>query len=162
MNTNNIIEFIANKVTAAYHAYPVVVEESPEDTETLCVQVFAVPPPRVREVKNFIHDLQDEFGDALGVVLLPMVKNLEVTRNYYPQYAPVEFPVMVAAYGGFIEKQDKGYTMTSGFSGAAEPIFTGAYGIDYRLQQIPCKTAAEFHPMRSQETTADTELALAA
>lgn len=161
-NVNEIKELLKAKLRAVFANYPAVVEESPEDTETLWVQVFAVPSPRVREVKDFIHDLQDEFGDALGVVLLPMVKNLEVTRKYYQQYTPVEMPAMIAAYGRFIDKQDAVYTLAKELCEAVAPLLNVAYGIDYLPKKMPSKTAAGFFPASLQGTSADTELALAA
>ncbi len=162
MNAQNIVGRIEEKINETYREYPVVVQESPEDSETLWVQVFAVPAPRVREVKNFIHDLQDGIGDESGVVLLPMVKNLEVTQKYYPQHAPVEIPAMIAAYGRFLEKQEASYKHVEACSTIPANALNGQYGIDYLPQQIFATSVDTFHHTSSHAKAADTELALAA
>ena len=77
----------------AFPAYPATVQESPEDSKTLWVHVFAVPVEQVRVVKDFIHDIEDGLPAAASAVLLPMVKNLAVTRQYYQEYAPAALQV---------------------------------------------------------------------
>lgn len=85
-----IRQLVAAGVTRVFPGYPVAIHESPEDSATLWVQVFGVPSDTVRAVKNAIHVLQQELPADADVLLLPMVKNLEITRQYYPQYLPPE------------------------------------------------------------------------
>jgi hypothetical protein len=66
-----------------------VVRESPEDSQVICVYVYAVPRDRVRVVDDFIFELNDSIPGAGGVLLLPMVKNVETTQKYYPEHIPV-------------------------------------------------------------------------
>lgn len=165
MNTVNEIKlFLTRELNAAFRHYPVVIEESPEDADTLWVQVFSVPSPRVREVKNVIHNLQDEIGDKNGALLLPMVKNIEVTRLHYPQHAPCEISEIIAACGQIkTTKREKGYTLVGGlFYTTAENIVNGEYGIDYHLQQTPGEPFESLQPANLLGKAADTELSLAA
>lgn len=91
MNTiSNIKAIIANRIKQQFRNYPVAILESPEDTSTLWVRVFAVPPENVRAVKNYIHILQDQLLPDNDIILLPMVKNIEVTRQHYPEYMSQE------------------------------------------------------------------------
>ena len=70
----------------AYPAYPVTVQSSPDDMLVLCVRVFAVPENQIDEVQDFIFDLQDSLITKTEFVLLPMIKSIEVTRQYYPKH----------------------------------------------------------------------------
>lgn len=159
---NEIKELLKHKLQAIYSDYPIVIEESPEDTGTLWVQVFAVPTSRVRELKNFIHDLEDEIWDGNEVVLLPMVKNLEVTRKYYAQYAPADKPIKTMAYGHFVETNNSYYNLAMSAQEQLKPLFSGSFGIDDIVTHIPNMHSEEFKSNRPEVKAADTELALAA
>jgi len=87
MNTE-IKARVLRALQAAFPECPADVQESPEDIYTLWVRVFAVPPEQVRVIKNFIHRVASELPPAAGAILLPMVKNQDVTRQHYPQFMP--------------------------------------------------------------------------
>lgn len=105
MNTaEEMKELVSARVRAAFGELPVAVQESPEDSTTLWVQVFAVPAEKVKEVRQFILAMQDELLAVSDVILLPMVKNLAVTREHYPQHAPRDPAPIQAAIGWFSDE----------------------------------------------------------
>jgi len=75
-----------------YPSFPVLLSESPDDQSVVCVRVFAVPVDRVQEVKTTIRRIGSDLFPEGDHMLLPMVKNLEVTRQYYPEHLPAETP----------------------------------------------------------------------
>jgi len=83
-------EILYKKIQAVMNSefpdFPCVIQESPEDSRALWVQVFSVPETEVEIVEDFIDDLEDRLPPDHEVFLLPMVKSLDVTRQYYPQY----------------------------------------------------------------------------
>jgi len=89
-------EQIRNAFAARFSQFPVTVQESPDDVLVLCVRVFAVPPEMVKEVKTFIRQLEQEILQGSDHVLLPMVKNLQVTQVHYPEYLPNPVATMIA------------------------------------------------------------------
>ena len=93
---SEIKALVAESIGGAFGGYPVVLQESPEDSTSLWVQVFAVPADTAEVVTDAILDLQGEVFAVSDVILLPMVKNLAVTREHYPQYAPRD-PAATAA-----------------------------------------------------------------
>jgi hypothetical protein len=58
------------------------------ESGTFCVDVFNVPDEETRDrIEDFIYALYDD-KDVVGTFfLLAMVKDVEVTKKYYPQYA---------------------------------------------------------------------------
>lgn len=87
---DSIRDVVARQVKDRFGDYPVVVQGSPEDPDSLWVQVFAVPEAQELAVTDLILDLQDTVSPDCSVLLLPMVKTLEVTRKYYPHYLSSE------------------------------------------------------------------------
>jgi len=87
---STIQEAIRKELTALFPSFPVTVFDSPDDRRILCVRVFAVPVNMVREVKASIRRIERNLIYNEEYILLPMVKNLEVTRQYYPEYLPSE------------------------------------------------------------------------
>lgn len=85
-NLTTIVAQVKDRMREAFPAYTVTVQSSPDDILVLCVRVFAVPENKIDEVENFVFDLQDSLITKTEVMLLPMVKNLEVTRQHYPEY----------------------------------------------------------------------------
>lgn len=93
MSENIIANMIENAIRYKYPQYPVKVQESPEDSESFWVQVYSVPIELVKEIKIFIFDLNDTIFDNFS--LLPMVKNIETTREHYPQFLTEELKMAV-------------------------------------------------------------------
>lgn len=79
---------ILEAITKVFREYPATVEQSAEDQNVFCVRVYAVPENVVDEVEDLILDLQERISTDAEYILLPMVKNLEVTKEYYPEYLP--------------------------------------------------------------------------
>jgi len=162
---NDVKILLEKKIDEAFSNYPVMIQVSPEDAETLWVQVFAVPAARVREVKDFIHDLQDTIGDESGVVLLPMVKNLEVTRQHYPQFAPVvTYSYFAACDYNFATIPVPNYKHAGEFlRSLTVSIEDMTFAFNYQPQRTYRKENPEdFQPLAPVGRAADSELALAA
>ena len=87
---STIQEAIRKELTALFPSFPVTVFESPDDRRILCVRVFAVPVNMAPEIKAAIRRIERNLIHGGEYILLPMVKNLEVTRQYYPEYLPSE------------------------------------------------------------------------
>ena len=88
MNHTSFQEVAAERVLGRFPDFPVFIDESPDDASVLCVRVFAVPNARVTEVKAFIRHVGAELFPAGDVLLLPMVKNMDITREHYPIHMP--------------------------------------------------------------------------
>ena len=67
-----------------YPDFPITVMESPDDRLVLCVRVFAVPEDKIREFKAAIRQIERDLISDGQYLLLPMVKNLEVTKQHVP------------------------------------------------------------------------------
>lgn len=70
---------IAEALSRAFPRCPVRVQESPEDTASLWVQVFCVPAGDEETVEALIDQLQEDLAPAGEYMLLPMVKNAAYT-----------------------------------------------------------------------------------
>lgn len=91
MNTKDEIKRqIVAKVKETFSMYPVDVQTSPEDDESLWVQVFCVPADQVLKLEDEIFNIQDALAPAGEILLLPMVKDMAITRQYYAEYLPKE------------------------------------------------------------------------
>lgn len=90
LNLAEIATQVKVRMQETYRVYPVTVQSSPDDMLVLCIRVFAVPENQIDEVQDFIFDLQDSLIAKNEAMLLPMVKNIEVTRQYYPEHLPPE------------------------------------------------------------------------
>lgn len=93
---DRVVSTIQDRLRDRFPEYPVDVRTSPDDEHLLCVRVFAVPDDAVESVEDLIFDLQEEILDSAEFILLPMVKDLATTHQYYPQHAPLR----VAEDGG--------------------------------------------------------------
>lgn len=154
---------VTTRIRDAFGEFPVVVTESPEDLTTLWVQVFAVPDEKVREVKDLILRLQDTDLPEGDVLLLPMVKNLSVTREHYPQYVQSDSTAMLAIIGRFFDdRKEKRYVLRSGNLGPAVEISGWLFGQDYLRYQTLGESALTQRQAPAVLTAANTELALAA
>ncbi len=80
-----MIDTLQKTAQSRFPEYPVQVRPSMDEAETLCVYIFCVDPQRVDEVDDAIFALQDELCPGEEYLFLPMIKTLEVTRQYYPE-----------------------------------------------------------------------------
>ena len=164
MKTIEEIEaLVVERIGGAFRGYPVVVQESPEDSTTLWVQVFGVGRDEVRTVNDAILGLQEEVLAVSDVILLPMVKNLTVTRECYPEYAPVAPASVLAAIERALEKWEPAtWVSSSGILVATTGIAPDLFDADL-LGDWTFDATVTF-PRSGDETVAepDEELALAA
>lgn len=85
---SEMITWIGSEVRNVIPDFPVDVQPSPDDTYVLCVRVYAVPRAKVKRVEKTVFELEERLLTKTRYILLPMVKNLEVTRQYYPENCP--------------------------------------------------------------------------
>jgi len=159
-------QMIVQELAGRFPDFPITVLQSPSDDHVLCVRVFAVPQDRVGEVKTFVRQLEGKLCGDNECVLLPMVKNLEVTRQHYPEHTPV---LMAGAFAASLELSAddsvKVWQVKSvkviGHRLIANPVSVGelAFPTNYRPNNAP-----SFHSRRPAEEAiaANQELALAA
>lgn len=91
-----MIEQVDREVRLALPDFPIVVQPSADDEYVLCVRIFAVPRAEVERLENVIFELEERLLVESRYILLPMVKNLEVTRQYYPEHLPPPVSPVVA------------------------------------------------------------------
>ncbi len=159
---DTIRDVVAQHVKARFGDYPVVIQESPEDPESLWVQVFAVPDAQELAVTDLILDLQETVSPDCSVLLLPMVKTLEVTRQYYPQHAPSE-PIQTADFFFRFRhpRQAVDYVIASGVHAANTLQDSFVDGLGMRFYCWGGKWPKPLHPAEKLAATTD-ELATAA
>jgi hypothetical protein len=92
----NIENAVRERFSARFPALHPHFATSQDDESVIGVSVFGVDPSEVRAVRDFILDLDAELAVGEGFVLTPMVRNLEVTRKFYPQHLPQPGPVLEA------------------------------------------------------------------
>lgn len=164
LNLAEIATQVKVRMQDVFRAYPVTVQSSPDDMLVLCIRVFAVPENKIDEVQAFIFDLQDSLIAKTEVMLLPMVKNLEVTRQHYPEYMPLEPAVSV----GQIAEQFSRKTTREPSKWQVAP-YSSSYSRDHTIPMQTIfgwdkSTVVELHSARNlgKEVAANTELAIAA
>jgi len=81
-----MIDTLQKTAQSRFPEYPVQVRPSMDEAETLCVYVFCVDPKRVDVVDDAIFALQEKLCPGEEYLFLPMIKTLEVTRQYYPEF----------------------------------------------------------------------------
>lgn len=60
------------------------------DSQHLGLSVFGVEKGMLSEVQELILDIDCELGISNGFVVTPLVKSLEVTLKYYPDFLPTQ------------------------------------------------------------------------
>lgn len=157
-------ETIRKALADRYPGFPVVVMGSPDDQLVLCLFVFAVPGEMVGKVKSAIREIGRDMFPGGEYLLLPMIMNLEVTRQHYPEYMPPE-PAEPAALT--LRRLLAEALKPSEWQPAPLPAFFSAdwrtlpENLSLDLERI---TGGPLQPHRSQEVRvpANEELALAA
>lgn len=164
LNLTEITKQVKVRMRDAYPAYPVIVQSSPDDMLVLCVRVFAVPENQIDEVQDFIFDLQDSLIIKTEAMLLPMVKNIKVTRQYYPEYILPEPAATVARNTKEFPKtvqEPNNWRAVSYLSFYVSEYYVPSMKFDFDLLKIGDKQS---YPLRSKdnEIAANNELAFAA
>ena len=60
------------------------------DVRHLGLSVFGVEKHKFSDVQDLILDIDCEFGVGNGFAVTPLVKSLEVTQKYYPEFLPAQ------------------------------------------------------------------------
>ena len=82
------MEIIRKAVQEKFPQWPVAVRGAADDASAYCVDVFNVPDGVDRKrVEEFIFALDDDKDVVGDNMLLAMVHSVEVTKQYYPQFA---------------------------------------------------------------------------
>lgn len=58
---------------------------SADDPECVCIRVFGAEGNEVGQLEELLFDLEETLFEENGPVLLPMIKTLAVTEEYYPE-----------------------------------------------------------------------------
>jgi hypothetical protein len=87
---SKMIALVSREAAAALPEYKVDIQASADDAFVLCVRVYGVPKAQVEQVEMRVFDLEERLLPGTRYILLPMIKNLDITREYYPEYLPAE------------------------------------------------------------------------
>ena len=158
---------VTERLKGKFGDFPVVIRESPEDSTTYWVQVYAVPGDMVRKVQDLIFDLQEDIWPEGDTLLLPMVKDVAVTREHYPQYAPQKELSNAAAMNLWMHvgsRNSTRYTMCDFPTYAIGLDASAARSALFFLGLPECVQAREssMHPTNRETATANEDLAWAA
>ena len=149
-------------ISAAFGEFPVVVRVSPEDSTTLWVQVFAVPTEKVKAVRQFVLGMQEGVLAVSDVILLPMVKNLAVTREHYPQYLPRDPLAMIEMVGRLLDRwTERRYAIGTRVPMSVPSGAVGAYRPECVFRAYTTERVVNRRPSDTTVSTND-DLALAA
>ena len=156
-STANLLEAVKTAFAGKYPHYPVTVCESADDRFVLCVRVFAVPADQVRAVKAVIQQIERDLVADGQYLLLPMVKNLDVTREHYPEYLPPE----PAEASGLVRGAGMLNSLIQGQYEWMQVSLAGVAIADARLGRSACDLRG-FQPNGTPVAVVEDELALAA
>lgn len=80
---DDIKKLLTQKIKQHYY-YPIEVRSSVDEENTLCIYIYCVEKSIENELEEYIYKLQEDLDPGYDFLFLPMVKNLEVTKKYYP------------------------------------------------------------------------------
>ncbi len=83
-NEQQLRDSVLTSVRRVFPYYPVRIEELGDNEPGFSVGVFDVPKEDVKQVEEFIFDLDDKLCEGTNTVILPIVRNRQVTEAYYP------------------------------------------------------------------------------
>ncbi len=86
--TSEVLISVNEWVKSEILTFPFTVESSPDDPFTIYIRVFGVPDGQITSIENIIIDLENRLPNDTNFMLLPMVKNLKTTQEYYPEHMP--------------------------------------------------------------------------
>jgi len=83
--TTKPTEEILARLRSKFRGYHIEFRDIPEEPHLIGVAVFGVETEFIASVEDEIFNAE-ELVTHLGYALIPMVKSLETTRNYYPRF----------------------------------------------------------------------------
>lgn len=86
MNAEELKDCVRAALTSAMPKYAIQIEELDGQAGDLGVAVFDVEPEMVKWVRETILDLDAELCIATEFALTPLVRDVETTRKFYPQF----------------------------------------------------------------------------
>ncbi len=89
------VEELFEKALYVYRLAPLT-----DDPDVVCVRVYGVSEQNVTTVEDRIFDLSDTLFPSGEKSLLPMVKTLAVTKEFYPELllTPINVAVLLSDY----------------------------------------------------------------
>lgn len=87
---------LASTLEMVFPDYPVEIKPDYDDEFIISVNVFAVPAAVLEEVKDRVYSLCDSLLEGTGYLAGIVVRNIERTRQYYPEFLPPPHPVALA------------------------------------------------------------------
>lgn len=84
MSSDKMIQAGLEMLRARCSGYRVDIEPTPDDAAFFEATVYGVEELSVEEVTRHIHDVDREVFRPRGALLVPMVVDVEDTREYYP------------------------------------------------------------------------------
>lgn len=80
-----LILYISNQLSKDYSSFPVDISFSSTDDDTILIRMFCIPDSFIDEIESKIDVIEQEMRDAgRSLMLLPLLKSLPVTKEYYP------------------------------------------------------------------------------
>jgi hypothetical protein len=87
MDISELKAHVSHKIQTAFPTAHVRISQLSEDPGDLGVSVFNVAKDQVRAAKDLILDLDEELCLKQNWALIPMVRDVETTVRFYPQFA---------------------------------------------------------------------------
>lgn len=87
MNFENVKQVVLNKVDDFCLGLIVLFSNFSAEGSHVTVSVFGVPKSKVRELRELLLDLDNLFCAGKGLALTPLIRDIETTERFYPQYA---------------------------------------------------------------------------
>jgi len=84
---------LASALEMVFPDYPVEIKPDYEDEFIISVNLFAVPSEILKEVKDRVYSLCDSLLEGTGYLAGIVVRDIERTRQYYPEFLPPPLPV---------------------------------------------------------------------
>jgi hypothetical protein len=94
--SNHLIKKLEEVLSYKLPAYPSRVTMDIEDAFIINVAVFAIPKEEKEAIKDSVYDLCDALLEGTGYLAGVTVRDIERTRQYYPEFLPQPPPVAFA------------------------------------------------------------------
>jgi hypothetical protein len=96
MTYNDMTDMLISNLKIVFPDYPVEVKPDCEDEFIISVNLFAVPATVLEKVKDKAYSLCDSLLEGTGYLAGVCVRNIERTRQYYPEFLPPMPPLALS------------------------------------------------------------------
>jgi hypothetical protein len=163
-NLESVKDGLREALKKRFPAYPVVIQTAPDGDDTLWVRVFCVASEHADEIRQIIQDAEARLPGEYFVMLLPMIKSMETTKKYYPEFLPSEMIENCASlFGAYFSGEPRVSYVSASQISAGCPSWK-AMGTDAYAHLLKRASLEQFKsaPAGLEMIAANTELALAA